>query len=295
MISADTLKKIRRVELKTRRLVNNAFAGAYHAVFKGRGIAFDSVRPYNVGDDVRDIDWNVTARIGEPYIKRYVEERELTVMIVVDASASIFFGTQHQQKRDIAAELGAVLALSAITNNDKVGLLLFSDKIETYIPPRKGRKHVLRLIRELLATEPVHTGTDLTLAVRSVSQMLKRRAIVFLISDFLLDTSLYARDLMVLGRKHDLIAVTTVDPLEQQFPDVGLIRLKDAETQELYTVDSSLSDWRKKYQKRANAFYAERDQILIQAQADRIDLPPDGDYVRALSLFFRKRSQRLKR
>ncbi|MEL7236709.1 MAG: DUF58 domain-containing protein, partial [Chloroflexota bacterium] len=233
MLTSETLRKIRLIELRTRRLVETSFAGAYHSVFKGRGIVFDEVRPYMPGDDVRDIDWNVTARAGEPFIKRYREERELTVLLVLDTSASIMFGTVERQKRDMAAELGAVLALSAISNNDKVGMLLFSDTIETFVPPRKGRKHVLRMIRDLLAAEPAQTGTDLSLALKTVNRVLDRKSIVFLISDFLADAETYQRDLQVLGRKHDLITVIASDPLEKDFPRSGLVTVQDAETGEV--------------------------------------------------------------
>jgi len=294
MITAEVLRKIRLIELRTRRLVETSFAGAYHSVFKGRGIVFDEVRPYLPGDDVRDIDWNVTARMGEPYIKRYREERELTVMLVLDASASIMFGTVERQKRDMAAELGAVLAYSAITNNDKVGMLLFSDTIETYIPPRKGRKHVLRLIRELLAAQPVNQGTDISLAVKTVNRLLKRRAIVFVISDFLAPGESYARDLMVLGRRHDLITVIASDPLETDFPASGLMTVQDAETGAVSMVDTGAPGWHRQFTQRVQAFASERDQVLKDARADRILISVDGDYIRALTAFFSRRAQKLK-
>ncbi len=293
MLTSEMLRKIRLVELRTRKLVEASFAGAYHSVFKGRGISFDEVRPYMPGDEVRDIDWNVTARMNEPYIKRYREERELTVLLALDTSASIMFGTVERQKRDIAAELGAVLAFSAIKNNDKVGLLLFSDVVETFIPPRKGRKHVLRLIRDLLAAEPAQTGTNMALAVKTISRVVKRRAIVFLISDFLADHDTYRRDLMVLGRKHDLITVVTGDPLERDFPDVGLIALQDAETGERKLYDTSRRDWQRRFRRRAEDAATERERVLKDARADRINLSVDGDYVNALAAFFRRRAQRL--
>ncbi len=294
MLTPETLRKIRRIELRTRRLVETSFAGAYHSVFKGRGIVFDEVRPYMPGDDVRDIDWNVTARTGEPFIKRYREDRELTVMIVLDASASIMFGTADRLKRDMAAELGAVLAFSAISNNDKVGLLLFSDTIETFIPPRKGRKHVLRLIRDLLAARPKRRGTDLSNALRTVNRVLSQRAIVFLISDFLVDTESYARDLMVLGRKHDLITIVASDPLEESFPAVGLVTVQDAETGAVYALDTSRTGWGRSFRTRTAKLRDKRDQILKDARADRIELAADGDYVQALTLFFRRRALKLK-
>jgi uncharacterized protein (DUF58 family) len=294
MLNAGTMKKIRRIELRTRRLVTDSFAGAYHAVFKGRGMAFDAVRAYEPGDDVRDIDWNVTARTGEPFVKRYIEERELTVMLVLDVSASILFGTVNRQKRDLAAELGAVLAFAAISNNDKVGLLVFSDQVELFIPPRKGRNHILRLIRDLLAAKPTHRGTDLSLALRTVNRFLKRRAIVFVISDFLIPSDDYLRDLMLVSRRHDVIAITLSDPLEQSWPDVGLVGLRDAEAGTVRWVDTSLRGWRRQFAEQARRFQQMRDAALVKARADRIEVPLDGDYVPALMLFFQRRSRRLR-
>lgn len=294
MLNAGTMRKIRRIELRTRRLVTDSFAGAYHAVFKGRGMAFDSVRAYEPGDDVRDIDWNVTARTGEPFVKRYIEERELTVMLVLDASASVLFGTVNRQKRDLAAELGAVLAFAAISNNDKVGLLVFSDQVELFIPPRKGRNHILRLIRDLLAARPAHRGTDLSLALRTVNRFLKRRAIVFVISDFLMPSDEYLRELMLVSRRHDVIAITLSDPLEQSWPDAGIVGLRDAEAGTIRWVDTSLRGWRRHFGEQARRFQQMRDAALLKASADRIDVPLDGDYVPALMLFFQRRSRRLR-
>ena len=294
MLNAGTMRKIRRIELRTRRLVTDSFAGAYHAVFKGRGMAFDTVRAYEPGDDVRDIDWNVTARTGEPFIKRYIEERELTVMLVLDASASILFGTINRQKRDLAAELGAVLAFAAISNNDKVGLLVFSDQVELFIPPRKGRNHILLLIRDLLAAKPTHRGTDLALALQTVSRFLKRRAIVFVISDFLMPSDDYMRDLMLVSRRHDVIAITVSDPLEQSWPDAGLVGLRDAEAGTIRWVDTSVRGWRRQFGEQARRFRQARDAALVKARVDRIDVPLDGDYVPALMAFFQRRSRRLR-
>lgn len=295
MLTAETLRKIRRIELRTRKLVNDSFAGAYHAVFKGRGIAFDTVRPYEPGDDIRDVDWNVTARTGEPFIKRYVEERELTVILALDASASASFGTVNRQKRDLAAELGAALAFTAISNNDKVGLLIFSDQIELFIPPRKGRNHVLRLIRDLLAAQPTHRGTNISLGLRTINQLLKHSAIVFLISDFLASSQDYARDLLVTCRRNDVIAVVLGDPLEQAWPSVGLVGLRDAETGAVAWVDTASSNWRKQFQQQARRFQTMRDDTLARAGVDRVDVPVNGDYVQALTLFFQKRAQRIRR
>jgi uncharacterized protein (DUF58 family) len=292
MLTADTLRKIRRIELRTRKLVNESFAGAYHAVFKGRGIEFDAVRPYEPGDDVRSIDWNVTARAGEPFVKRYVEERELTVMLALDTSASNLFGTVKRQKRDLAVELGAVLAYSAISNQDKVGLLLFSDQIELFVPPRKGRNHVLRLIRDLLAAQSSSKGTDLGLALQTVNRMLKRRAIVFIISDFLAGSETYARDLLLLARRHDTIAVVLGDPREESWPDAGLVRLRDAETDAIRWVDTSYPGWREQFSRQSRRFRQMRDAGLARAGIDRIDIPSDGDTVQALLRFFERRRSR---
>jgi uncharacterized protein (DUF58 family) len=293
MLTPEVMRQIRRIELRTRRLVDASFAGSYHAVFKGRGITFDSVRAYEPGDDVRAIDWNVTARAGEPYIKQFVEERELTVMLVLDASASILFGSVGRMKRDLAAELGAVLALSAISNNDKVGLLVFSDQVELFIPPRKGRNHVLRLIRDLMAAAPTGKGTDMVMALKTINRTLRRRSIVFLISDFLLSSDEYLRELSIVSRQHDVIAVTLRDRLEQTWPEVGLVRLEDAETGVISWVDTGSEQWRRRFGAQAQRFQQARDAALARARVDRIDLPSDGDYVRALTEFFRRRHTRL--
>ncbi len=295
MLTPETLRRIRHIELHTRRLVNNSFAGAYHSVFKGRGIAFDTVRPYQPGDSVRDIDWNVTARNDEAYVKNYAEERELTVMLALDTSASCLFGTVRQPRRDLAAEIGAALALSAVSNNDKVGLLIFSDQVELFIPPRKGRNHVSRLIRELLAARPSSKGTDLSLGLRTVNRFLKQRAIVFLLSDFLASGQEYAADLLVTGRRHDLIAVVLSDPRESSWPNVGLIGLQDAETGVEQWVDTSSPTWQRQFQRQTARFRQMRDTVLTRAGVDRIDMPLDGDYVRALTLFFQQRTKQIRR
>jgi uncharacterized protein (DUF58 family) len=293
MITSETLRKIRRIELRTRKLVNDSFAGSYHAIFKGRGIEFDAVRPYEPGDDIRSIDWNVTARAGDPFIKRFVEERELTVMLVIDTSASSFFGTVKQQKHDLAAEFGAVLAYAAISNQDRVGLLLFSDEIELYVPPRKGRNHVLLLIRDLLAAQPAHKGTNISLALKTLNRVLKNRAIVFLVSDFLAAQDEYVADLAITARHHDLIGVVLSDPLESSWPDVGLLGLQDAETEAIRWVDTSQKAWTRKFDKQAQRFQQMRDEMLYKVGIDRIDLPSNGDYLEALTTFFRRRMQRL--
>ncbi|MCP4542337.1 MAG: DUF58 domain-containing protein [Chloroflexi bacterium] len=301
MLSSDLIRTIRRIEIHTRHLVNDSFAGEYQAIFKGRGMEFNEVREYQPGDEVRSIDWNVTARMGEPFIKRYVEERELTVMLAFDASASGLFGTADRFKRELAAELGAVLAFSAITNNDKVGLLTFTDQVELHIPPRKGRRHVLRLIRDLLAFEPTGRGTDVTLVLDRLNRTLKRRAIIFLVSDFLLpfDQSdllkAYERTLLVTNRRHDLVAVSITDPRETAWPNVGLVALEDAETGARRWIDSSAPSWREAFVAQATARCAARDAAFIRAQVDHIGVTAGEDYVEPLLAFFRARARRWRR
>lgn len=294
MLTPETLQRIRRIDIRTRRLVNRLFAGAYHSVFKGRGIAFESVRPYQPGDDVRDIDWNVTARTNEAFVKQFMEERELTVMLVLDSSASCLFGTVDRSKRDVAAELGAVLALTAIKNNDQVGLLVFSDRIEHFTAPRKGRNHGLRLIRDLLVVQAAEQGTDLSLAMRTVNRLLRQRSVVFILSDFLSPPMDYVYDLQSLSRRHDVIAVVLTDPLEARFPNVGLIGLHDAETMRRIWIDTSSKKWRQSYEQQAARFRQLRNTMLIRAGVDRIELLPSSDYVSALTTFFRQRARRLK-
>ena len=287
------MKKIRRIEIRTRKLVNDSFAGDYHSIFKGRGMEFDEVRPYQIGDEIRNIDWNVTARTGEPYIKRYVEERELTVMLVVDASASENFGSVERFKREIAAELTAVLSFAATTNNDKVGLLIFTDKVELFIPPRKGRKHVLRLIRELLAFEPQSEGTDIKMALDKVNQILKRRSIIFLVSDFMADPESYRRQLSVTNRRHDLIAVDLNDPLDSDIADVGLLAVEDPESGVIEWIDTGNKNWQEAFQKRMKALETEKTRVFRQASVDRIDIQTDEEYTVALTRFFQDRARRI--
>lgn len=294
MISTELIKKIRRIEIRTRRLVNDSYAGEYHSVFKGRGMEFDEVRPYQIGDEIRTIDWNVTARTGQPYVKRYVEERELTVMLVVDASASENFGSVNRFKRELAAELTAVLSFAATTNNDKVGLLIFTDQIELFIPPRKGRRHVLRLIRELLAFEPQNRGTDVQMALEKVNQILKRRSIIFLVSDFLAEPEQYRQAMAITNRRHDLIAVDLNDPLEKNIKDVGLVALEDPETGQIAWVDTSNRTWQKAYQGRLAQLENSKTRAFRQASVDRIDISTDEDYTTPLTTFFRDRARRIR-
>lgn len=292
MLTPDMLRRIRRIELRIRRLVRNSFAGAYHSLYKGRGLAFTSVRPYIPGDDVRAIDWKVTARAGEPFIRQYVEERELTVMLVIDGSASVLFGTMDRQKRDFAAELGAVLAYTAISNNDKAGLLIFSDKVEHYIPPRKGRNHILRLIRDLLTIQTGGKGTNLALALQTVNRLLHPGAIVFLLSDFLMETQSYFRDLSITGQQHETIAILLSDPLEESIPGVGVMGLRDSESGDVHWIDTSSAAWQREFRQKRERFRQERIQTFHRAGVSQIEIPPDGDYVRALTMFFQQGQRR---
>jgi uncharacterized protein (DUF58 family) len=294
MLTTELMNKIRRIEIRTRRLVNDSFAGEYHSIFRGRGMEFDEVRPYLPGDEVRSIDWNVTARTGQPYVKRYVEERELTVMLLVDASGSGDFASEGKFKRELAAEVASVLSFSATTNKDKVGLLIFTDKVELYIPPRKGRRHVLRLIRELLAFEPEGDGTDIKLALDTINQILKRRSIVFLVSDFLDEPERYKKALHMTNRKHDVIAVDLHDPLETVIANVGLLALEDAESEELIWVDTGDPAWRQAFKQQTGELRMAKDKVLASSGVDQVRINTDQDYVKALTLFFQKRAQRLR-
>jgi uncharacterized protein (DUF58 family) len=294
MLTNELMSKIRRIELRTRRLVNDSFAGEYHSVFKGRGMEFDEVRPYQPGDEIRTIDWIVTARTGSPYVKRYVEERELTVMLVVDASASENFGSVQRMKRELAAELTAVLAFAATSNHDKVGLLIFTDQIELFIPPRKGRKHILRLIRELLAFEPKGAGTDIRLALDSVNRLLKRRAIVFLVSDFIANPESYRKELAITNRRHDLIAVDLSDPMESGIANVGLLAVEDPESGEIIWVDTSNKAWQQAFSQRVGDLETAKTQLFRNASVDRIHLSTGQDYTGPLTQFFEQRAVRIR-
>jgi len=295
MLSTELFQKIKQIEIHTRQMVNDSFAGEYHSVFKGRGMEFDEVRPYMPGDDTRTIDWNVTARTGAPYVKRYVEERELTVMLAVDASGSENFGSVNRFKRELAAELTAVLSFAATNNNDKVGLMIFTDKIELFIPPRKGRKHVLRMIRELLAFEPQRTGTDLQLALDTLNRFLKRRSIVFMVSDFISDPEGYRHMMATTNRRHDLIAMDLSDPLELDIPDVGLLALEDTESGEIAWIDTSQTSWRQEFQGRATQRDAAKAQTFLNSQVDRVPITTAEDYADALTHFFKARARRIRR
>ena len=295
MLTPELLRKIRQIEISTRHLVQDTFAGDYHSVFKGQGMEFDEVRLYSPGDEVRNIDWNVTARMGTPYVRRYHEERELTVMLVVDASGSGDFGSSGRFKRDLAAELTAVLAFAATTNNDRVGLLIFTDRVELLIPPRKGRRHVLRLIREMLVFKPQGRGTDVRLALDTINLVLKRKGIVFLVSDFLLDTESYRRSLAATNQRHDVVAMDLGDPLERRIPSVGLVALEDAETGILSWVDTSSRRWREAFDARVDGHEEAKKQLFAGLSVDRIQVMTDRDYVAGLNAFFKARSRRLSR
>ncbi|MEO6026679.1 MAG: DUF58 domain-containing protein [Candidatus Binatia bacterium] len=290
MLTREQLKAVRKIQIRTSHLVTDIFAGQYQSVFKGRGMEFAEVRLYQPGDEVRTIDWNVTARTGVPHVKRYAEERELTVMLLVDASASTQFASVRQLKSALAAEIGALFAFSAITNNDKVGLVMFSDRIELAVPPRKGNRHVLRVIREVLSLQPKGRGTDLSGALEHLQTVSKRRSVVFVLSDFLDGSA--ERALRVAARRHDVIAVVLDDPRERELPDVGLVELEEAETGERYVVDTSDARLRKAFAESAATARIARDRWLHAANVDAIMVSTDRPYTEALLRFFRMREKR---
>lgn len=290
MDTRQILKNVRHIEIRTRGLVNQLFSGEYHSVFKGRGMEFSEVREYQFGDDVRTIDWNVSARFNRPFVKVFEEERELTVMLLVDMSASQDYGTEKQYKRDIAAELCAVLAFSAIKNNDKVGMLIFTDHIEQYIPPKKGRSHILRIIRDIIAFEPEGGGTNIRAALEYFSHVTKKRSIAFLISDFI--DSGYDQPLKIVAKKHDLIAVRLFDPREKELPDVGLLKLRDAETGAERWVDTSRRALRQAYRKQWEQRHAELGKRFLSSNVDSIAVDTQRGYLQPLIEFFRMRERR---
>ena len=290
MIASEILRKVRRIEITTRGLVNEVFSGEYHSVFQGRGMNFAEVREYQYGDDIRSIDWNVTARTGTPFVKVFEEERELTVMLVVDVSASGNFGTRMRMKGDVAVEICALLAFSAIKNNDKVGLILFSDRIEKFVPPRKGRRHVLRVLRELLYHRPDRSGTDIRMALEYLTRVTRRRAVVFLVSDFLAGG--FGRALNIAGRRHDTIAVRVRDRRETELPPIGLVEFEDAETGERFVVNTSDRSFREAFGRDRAAVEEELERTLRQGKVDLIDIRVDRPYVRPLMRFFKERERR---
>lgn len=289
MIPAELIKKIRRIQIRTSRIVDEMLAGQYHSAFKGRGIEFEEVRPYQVGDDVRSIDWNVTARTGEPHIKLFREERELAVRLLVDLSASQSLGTHYQTKRDLIAELSASIAFAAIKNNDKVGLTLFTDEIEKAIPAAKGSRHGLRLIREILYTQPIGNGTDIRRAIEHLSRTATRRSVVFIVSDFM--DSGFRQALKIASRKHDITPVIVTDRREQTMPNVGLIRLRDAETGETILFDTGSARNRRLYEEHAASQAEKRDEMFRQLKLESLRLRTGEDFVEPLQLFFRKRER----
>lgn len=287
----EILNKIRHIELKTRGMINTAFSGQYRSVFKGRGMNFEEVREYQPGDEVRAIDWNVTARMGDAYIKKFTEERELTVMLVVDVSASGEFGSVKLSKRELAAEVACVFAFSAIRNNDKVGCILFSDHVELYIPPAKGRGHALRIIREIMFFEPKGKGTDVAGALVMLNRVMHRRAVVFVLSDF--QAPDFTNALSVTARRHDLVAIPVVDPREINLPDVGRVVLEDAETGERLVVNTSDRRTRRQFAKTIGAWHEEIPAQFSRFNVDAIILHTDQDYIPGLRRFFRNRERRL--
>ncbi|MBN1871680.1 MAG: DUF58 domain-containing protein [Candidatus Omnitrophica bacterium] len=291
MIPKEILKKIRRIQITTSRMVTDVFAGQYHSVFKGKGMEFDEVREYLPGDDIRSIDWNVTARMGHPYIKKFVEERELTVMLLLDASSSSNFGSVNQLKKQLAAEISSVLAFSAIQNNDKVGLIIFTDRIEKFIPPRKGTSHVLRVIREALYYKAEGKGTDISGALDFLNRVTKRRTIAFIISDFF--DSGFKNLLSASNKRHDIIAVTITDPREIELPKIGIVELDDAETASSTIVDTGDDIQRAKYKDDSLKRIKERLGLLNSVNVDSIDILTDKAYTKELIRFFKAREKRL--
>ncbi len=295
MLSPEFLKKLRRIELQTRKIINTTFVGEYRSTFKGTGMEFVDVREYLPGDDIRSIDWKVTARTGRPYVKKFVEERELTVILCVDASGSGYFGTRSRFKLEQSAQVAATLAFSAVTNNDKVGLLFFTDRVERYVPPRKGAQHVMRLVRDILLFEPAHRGTDPVVALEFVMRLHKHRAIVFLLSDFLgrsFSPDAVRIPLGIAARRHDLVAIPISDPAEWELPRVGLVDLEDTETGEIVTIDSGDPRLRRAYEEHTRERVAGRDRLFRQLGIDSIALGTDEDFTPKLHQFFRLRARR---
>mgnify|MGYP002551969912 FL=1 len=291
--ASDLLKKVRKIEIKTRALSHQIFAGEYHSAFKGRGMAFSEVREYQYGDDVRNMDWNVTARLRAPYVKVFEEEREMTVMLLVDISRSGVFGTVGSTKRDMLAEIAAVLSFSAIINNDKVGALFFSDKIEKFIPPRKGRSHLLRIIREIIELKPESSGTDIGGALRFLTNAIKQKCTAFLLSDMMdTDTSgapRYEDAIKVAAGRHDLSVIKVFDPRERTIPDIGLVNVKDSETGETAWINTSSSKVREAYAKAAQDADMKATKLMRQYQIDSVDISTGSDYVKGLMAFFDRR------
>ena len=293
MLTRELIKKIRKIEITTNRTVDDVLAGQYHSVFKGRGMAVDEVRPYQPGDDIRVIDWNVTARMNDLYVKQFIEERELTVMLLVDASGSQSFGTRKRLKSELAAEITGLLAFSAIKNNDRVGLVIFTDRVERFVPPKKGAKHVLRVIGEVLGFEPAHRGTDIAAALEFLSRVTRRQSVTFLLSDFM--TSGYESALKIAHKRHDLGPLVLRDPMERELPDVGLAAFEDAETGEMMLFDTSSFRARRSYAERIERTWEEQRRLFKRLKIDSVELFTEQDYVRPLVLFFKRRAARMVR
>ena len=291
MLPRDLIRQIRRLHIRARRAVEDLLGGNYKSIFKGAGIAFEEVREYQPGDDIRTIDWNVTARMGHAFVKRFIEERELTVMLLIDCSRSLLFGTREKQKRDVAAEMAALLAFCAISNNDKVGLIMCSDQVEKFVPPRKGTRHVLRLIRDILFFEPRESGTGLRVGLEYLNKVLHRRAIVFLISDFL-DTD-YEKTYQQTGKRHDLVALVLSDPRETSLPPIGLLELQDAETDQTLLIDTSSPEFQAALAQKSAARAEALRQLSRSARIDLIEVSTDGNHLDSLTRFFRLRERRL--
>ncbi len=287
--TSEIIKKVRKIEIKTRGLSSNIFAGQYHSAFKGRGMAFSEVREYQYGDDVRDIDWNVTARFHRPYVKVFEEEREMTVMLLIDVSGSLDFGTQKQMKRDMVTEIAATLAFSAIQNNDKIGVIFFSDKIEKYIPPKKGRKHILYIIREMLDFQPESTRTDVKQAIEFLSSVQKRRTTAFILSDFYVRGD-FLQSLQIANRKHDVVAIQVYDQRARELPDVGLMKVVDAETGYEQYVDTSSKKLRQAYNKYWLTRQAQLQDTFNKSNVDSVSIATNEDFVKSLLLLFKKRN-----
>ncbi len=288
METTDLLKKVRRIEIKTRGLSRNIFAGEYHSAFKGRGMAFSEVREYTYGDDMRDIDWNVTARYNKPYVKVFEEERELTVMLLIDVSESLSFGTSTMIKRNMLAEIAATLAFSAIQNNDKIGVIFFSNKIEKFVPPKKGRKHILYIIREILSFKPENNQTNISMALQYLTNAIKKRCTAFLLSDFI-DTSNYKQALKIANRKHDLVSIQVYDKMSTELKPLGLMKVNDPETGQEQWIDTSSKKVRAIYRNWWNNQQAEMNVAFKQSGVDSISVSTDDDYVRSLLMLFKKR------
>ncbi len=293
MLPKEIIQKIRRIQITTSRLVTDFLSGQYESVFKGRGMEFDEVREYQPGDEIRTIDWNVTARMGHPFVKKFIEERQLTVMILLDASASSYFGTVSRMKSELAAEISAALAFAAIKNNDRVGLIVFTDRIEKFIPPRKGTEHVLRVIREALYFKPEGKGTDISAALRYLDNVTSRRAVTFIVSDFL--SKDFKKPLSIANKRHDCVGITLTDPREIDLPNAGIVELSDAETGRLFRVDTSNASVRQAYSARSRRTMEERAKIFGSIGVDHIDIRTDKPYIEELIKFFKMRRRRFVR